>query len=419
MILFFKKLILTFFYHIFSALKYKNYRFWFIGQIISLLGSWVQTTAQGYLIYELTSSSSYLGIVTFVSGIPVIFFMLYGGVIADRVSKKKLLFVTQSVMMLCSLVLSWLIYFNYIRPWHILVTAFIVGIANAFEVPARQAFVVELVDKKDLANAIALNSIIFNLGVFVGPAIGGFLYAYQGAYICFLINGISFIAILIALLFINISVNSHKIINHSLNQDIIEGIKYVKRHPIIIFLIFNIFILSILGLSIQTIVPVWAVRILHGDSVTTGLLYSSRGLGAMMGSLIVAVLTRYNLTQTLFFIGLSLFPIILFIFSLNDIMFLALILLFVLGVISMLILNNSKVLVQMFVQDEFRGRVLSIYTLMFWGTMPLGGLLIGLLAENLGVRLAVSIAAILLFIIMPFIVFILYNRLKSFSISKT
>ena len=184
----------------FIALKYPNYRLWFGGQLISLVGTWMQATAQGYLVYTLTGSAKWLGLVGFAAGVPSWLFTLYGGVIADRIPRRTLLLITQTVMMILAFILTGLVYWNIVQPWQIVLLAFLLGIANAFDAPARQSFVVELVDRPDLTNAIAINSTMFNLATVVGPAVAGLTYAAFGAAMCFAINGLSFLGVIIALL---------------------------------------------------------------------------------------------------------------------------------------------------------------------------------------------------------------------------
>jgi len=176
----------------FAALQYPNYRLWFIGQLVSLVGTWMQSTAQGFLIFDLTHSAAFLGYVSFAAGVPTWLLTLYGGLIADRVPRRKLLIMTQTTMMVLAAVLAFLSFTHRVQPWHIIVLAAFLGIANAFDAPARQSFVAEMVDRKDLTNAIALNATMFNLGVVVGPAVAGLVYAWLGPSWCFTINSISF-----------------------------------------------------------------------------------------------------------------------------------------------------------------------------------------------------------------------------------
>ena len=189
----------------FSSLQHPNYRLWFTGQVISIVGTWMQATAQGFLVYELTHSAAFLGLVGFASGAPSWLFTLYGGVIADRVSRRKLLIIAQSAMMVLAFLLAFLVFTDLVRPWHVVVLAFLLGVANAFDAPARQAFVVELVGRADMTNAIALNSSVFNIGTVIGPAIAGLVYSWLGPAWCFTINGISYLAVIGALLLMRLA----------------------------------------------------------------------------------------------------------------------------------------------------------------------------------------------------------------------
>jgi MFS family permease len=184
----------------FAALKHRNFRLWFIGQLVSLVGTWMQATAQGFLIYQLTQSPAYLGYVGFAAGSPSLLFSLFGGVVADRMSRRTLLVITQTTMMILAFILAGLAFFNVVQPWHVIILAFLTGIATAFDAPTRQAFVLEMVTREDLTNAIALNSTMFNLATVVGPAAAGLAYALIGATGCFTLNGLSFIAVIVALL---------------------------------------------------------------------------------------------------------------------------------------------------------------------------------------------------------------------------
>ncbi|HOW92676.1 MAG TPA: MFS transporter, partial [Anaerolineaceae bacterium] len=211
----------------FASLKHPNFRLWFSGQVVSLIGTWMQATAQGYLVYELTSSPIMLGIVGFANGIPVWLFSLYAGLIADRISRKKLIMITQGSMMILAFILAILTFTDTIQAWHIVIMALLLGTANAFDAPARQSFVVEMVPREDLTNAIALNSSVFNLGTIIGPSVAGLVYAWLGPAWCFTINGISFIAVLIALARMRIVPRTPVLtVERSVKRDLTEGLRY-------------------------------------------------------------------------------------------------------------------------------------------------------------------------------------------------
>jgi MFS family permease len=365
----------------FTALKYRNYRLWFVGQVVSLMGTWMQVTAQGYLVYELTKSPAYLGYVGFASGIPTWLFTLYGGVIADRVPRRTLLVITQTSMMILAFILGSLAFMGVVRPWQIIVMAFALGVANAFDAPARLAFVPELVERKDLTNAIALNAIMFNTATAVGPAAAGITYALFGPGWCFTLNGISFIAIIAALLAMKLP---HFIPPERRNSTIIElkeGFSYVLANPTILTIIIMIGVVSLFGLSFSNLFPAWAVEVLHGDAATNGLLRSALGIGSLLGGFTLASLSHIRSKGKLLTAGSFTFPLFMFIFCAMRWVPAALGLLACMGYASILVVNLANVLVQNQVSDALRGRVMGIYTLVFFGVMPLGALLAGSLAD--------------------------------------
>ena len=272
----------------FAALSYPNYRLWFFGQMVSLFGTWMQNTALGYLVYELTRSPAYLGYTGFASGLASWLFTLWGGVIADRVPRRSLLVVTQTLAMLLAFVLSALAFAGVVAPWQIILFAFLLGVVNAFDAPARQAFVLEMVDRSVLTNAIALNSTMFNIAIAVGPAAGGIVYALFGPAWCFAINGASFVAVIAALLAMRLPPLQARAGGASALADLREGFRTVAGNRVILALIALIGVMSLFGLSFATLIPAWAVKILGGDARTNGLLQSARGLGALAAALWIA-----------------------------------------------------------------------------------------------------------------------------------
>jgi MFS family permease len=299
----------------FSALKHRNFKLWFYGQMISLIGTWMQITAQAFLVYELTNSSSYLGYVGFASGIPSWIFMFYGGVVVDRVSRRTVLIITQVALMILSIILAYLTFSGNIQPWHILLLSFLTGIAIAFDAPARQTFINELVHREHLTNAIALNATMFNTASAVGPAISGVLYALIGPAWCFTINAVSFIAVIIGLQMIKLDVKAVARKTTSVFSDLKEGILYIKSHKLIrTFVLFSAAV-SLLGVSFTTLIPAWAVKILGGDSTTNGLLQSARGVGALVSALVVASLGTFNFRGKLYTLGAISMPIFIILFA--------------------------------------------------------------------------------------------------------
>jgi len=380
----------------FAAFKYRNYRLWFVGQLVSLFGTWMQTTAQGYLVFQLTNSPSYLGYVAFASGVPTWLFMLYGGVIADRMSRRTLMIITQTAMLVLAFILALLTFTGRVQPWHIVVLAFLLGIANAFDAPARQAFVLEMVEREDLTNAIALNATMFNAATAVGPAVAGITYAVFGPAWCFTLNGLSFIAVIVALLMMRIEPQAAPARRSSAAGELIAGLRYAVAHPIIRLLIGLIGLISLFGLSFATLLPAWAVTVLRGDATTLGWLQSGRGLGALIGALYLASLGRIKFKGRLLMIGVVLFPIMLAGFALVRWLPLALLFLVLVGATMILAMNLANAIVQTLVSDELRGRVMGIYSLVFFGFMPIGGLLAGAVADSIGEQPTVILSAAIL-----------------------
>ena len=377
----------------FAALSHSNYRLWFFGQMTSLFGTWMQSTAQGYLVYELTRSSAWLGYTGFASGIGMWIFTLYGGVIADRVPRRSLLVVTQLAAMILAFVLAALAFTGRTAPWHIIVLAFLLGVVNAFDVPARHSFVVELVGREDLTNAIALNSMMFNAAVAVGPAIGGQAYALLGPGWCFTINGASFIAVIGALLAMRIAPFRAPAVRASALADIRAGARVVLRTPGILALVLLVGSTSMFGMSYATLMPAWAVRVLGGDARTNGLLQSARGLGAFAAALGIASLGRFRWRGKLLFAGSLLFPAMLVGLSFTRALPLSLAVLLLVGGANIMIYSLANSLVQSWTPDEVRGRVMSIYNLSVMGFIPLGALFSGAIAQKGGEPLAILIGA--------------------------
>jgi MFS family permease len=419
----------------FSALQHHNYRLWFSGQMVSLMGTWMQSTAQGYLIYQLTSSSAFLGYVSFAAGLPSWIFTLFAGVMGDWMSRRKLLVYTQIAMMTLAFALSGLVFTGVVMPFHILIMAFMLGIANAFDAPTRQAFVVELVEREDLTNAIALNSIMFNAAVVVGPTVAGFVYDWLGAGWCFAINGISFIAVIIALLLMRFkrtprrqgatpstptdlptpagragsmpstptdgSILAGQTVSsfpmpRSVWKDIRVGFQFVLSNHMVAFLILGLGLITMFGMSIMTLIPAWSAKILGGDVRTNGLLLSARGVGALLGGLLIAALAKRGVKGKLWTIGSFIFPVVMFAFALVNWLPLSMLALVGIGACFMLLANTTNALVQTRMPDEIRSRVMSIYTLVFFGAMPIGSLIVGNVAAAIGEQRAVLIDAVIM-----------------------
>jgi predicted MFS family arabinose efflux permease len=387
----------------FISLKHPNYRLWFAGQLVSLVGTWMQSTAQGYLIYDLTHSAAYLGYVGFASGLPTVLLTLYGGVVADRVPRRILLIITQIYMMVLAAALATLVFTNLIQPWHILVLAFLLGIGNSFDAPARQSFVIELVGHDDLANAIALNSSMFTTANAVGPAVAGLTYAAVGPAWCFSINAVSFLAVIGALSLMRLKIGLIETSRKPAIKAMGEAFHFIKSKRTIILLFATVFVVGMFGMSLMSLMPAWAVDVLKGDVKTNGWLLSARGVGALVGSLTVAAFSARSVRGKLWSTGSLLLPLLMLVFSLIRFVPLSLAALILVGWAFMTVMNTSNALVQLRVPDNLRGRVMSFYTLLFFGAMPIGALLLGWLADKISPPFAVWVASGALFIYFAFI----------------
>lgn len=379
----------------FTALRHRNYRLFWFGQMISLIGTWMQNVAQGWLVYQLSNSPLALGLVGFAGSLPVLLFSLLAGVAADRFPKRNLLLVTQTGLMLSALTLSFLTWSGYVQVWHVALLAICSGLANAFDAPTRQAFVVEMVGKEDLMNAIGLNSTIFNLARLVGPAIAGLLLAAVGPAGCFFLNGISFLAVIVSLLLMRLGPAPRLARQASVWVNLREGLGFVRHHPVVLSLISLVAVGSVFGMPFSSLLPIFARDILTVGPQGLGFLSSAMGAGALIGSISVASLGNFRRRGLLVTAGNLAFPAFIFLFSQSRLFPLSL--LFLMGAGWAMISQNVTIntVLQTTVPDQLRGRVMSVHTLMFMGMMPLGNLQAGFVANQVGAPLALTLGAII------------------------
>ena len=380
----------------FAAMRHENYRIYSGGQFVSSIGGWMQNTAQGFLIYQLTQSTAYLGYVSFAWGLPIWIFSLYGGVIADRVSKRMMLMVTNSVLMSLSLIISLLIFTDVIQPWHILVAAFISGVANAFDGPSRNGFVVELVGRDDLTNAIALNATIFHLATIMGPAIGGLAYAFLGPAWCFAANASAFLVMIYSLWRIRIAPQAPRVRGASALTELREGLQYAAGNSTIRVLLVNLAIFAMFGFSLMTLIPAWAVDVLDGDVRLNGLLLSARGVGSLIAALMIASLGSRGMRGRFLNLATFILPLSTLIFAQLRWIPMSMVLMAFMGWGMLMWGNVTNALLQTGVPDELRGRVMGLFVLLLFGGQPLGALLVGNLADQYGAPWAASIFGVIL-----------------------
>ncbi|MHC9542335.1 MAG: MFS transporter [Vulcanimicrobiota bacterium] len=370
---------------ILRAFKYRNYRLFFAGQGISLIGNWMQTIASSWLVYRLTQSPVLLGVVGFSSQIPTFLLAPFAGVLLDRWKRRTVLIVTQSLMMLQAFLLAFLTITGRVQVWHIIVLSMVMGVITAFDMPGRQTFVHDIIeDKSDLGNAIALNSSIFNGARMIGPSIAGLIIERMGEGICFLCNGISFVAVLAALLAMRVNQRSNGRERLPLLQEFSQGISYTFGFPPIRAILILLFFTSMMGMSAMVLMPVFSSQILKGGAQTMGFLMGSVGIGALVGALYLA--SRKSIVglvkmipRAALILGVGL---ILFSFSRN--LYLSFVLVLLTGFGMMVQMASTNTFLQTVVDEDKRGRVLSIYTTTFMGAMPLGSLITGYMADIIG-----------------------------------
>ena len=378
----------------FSSLYYRDFRLFWFGQLISLSGTWMQSIAQGWLVYSLTKSPFYLGMVAAAGSLPILLFTLAGGIVADRFRKRNLLLMTQALSIIPALVLGILTDFNLIAVWHVALMATLLGSVNAFDIPARQAFLVEMVGKSNLTNAIALNSAAFNGARMIGPVIAGMTIAYIGLPSCFYLNALSFFAVIIALSKINIRGEIKKSSNGFI-RDFTEGIQFMKSKPEIYRIILLIAVFSLIGIPYITFLPVFAVEVFRTGPKGLGFLVSAAGTGALTAALSLAFKGDIKEKNRFMSISALCFSFSLFAFSLSKIFYLSIVILIFIGWGIVSFLATANTFIQLSVPDNLRGRAMSVYALVFLGTAPLGNSLLGVLADSFGTARAVSISAII------------------------
>ncbi len=382
---------------VFPAFGSKNYRYYFIGQLVSQIGTWLQIVAQGWLVLTLTKSPLLIGIVAATLTLPSLFFSLFGGVIVDRFDKKKLIILTNVGSMVLAFVLGILTITNSITIWQIMILSFLLGTINAVDMPARQAFVSEMVPKDKVHSAIALNASIFNAARVVGPSVAGILIVLVGVGGAFLLNSLSYIAAIIVQ-FLIIPILHPKPKHSHPFLAVKEGVVYTWSHPVVRSLIGLTAVVSVFGWSYTTIMPYIAEKVFQQDAKGLGYLYAAAGLGALCATILISGIgTRFR-PHVFIISGISLFSLSMFLFSFTNNLHLGYLYLFLGGFGLLITFPIINAQIQNRVEAHFRGRVLSIYLLMFVGLFPVGSFQIGLVSEYLGVQTALRIGAVVVFI---------------------
>ena len=377
----------------FAAMRYRNFQLYFGGQLVSNIGTWMQVIAQSWVVYQIGHSELTLGLVAFASAVPALLITPWAGVIVDRMSRRKLLMMTQSGAMILAFVMAALTFTNVIEEWQVILLAALLGLVNAFDAPARQAFVSEIVDREHLPNAIAMNSMMFNSARVIGPAVAGLTLAAVGAAWCFMINGISFLAVLISLWLIDLP--DRRIVNTaSPREQLVSGLKYTAKHREILNLILISLVFSVFGISYSTILPAFVEKTLHLGAAAYGWINTATGLGAVTGAFLLMYGISHGKRGKLLVVVNIAFPIILMTFAFTSSFAPALVLAFGLGLGFMMQFTTLNTLLQTRVEDSYRGRVMGLYTLTFFGFAPFGNLLMGYLGEKMGLSIAMALFAV-------------------------
>jgi MFS family permease len=379
---------------VFKAFQYRDFRLMWIGACTSSLGTWMQKVAQAWLVYEVSGSKFLLALDAFLSEIPIFLFSLLGGVVADRIERRKVLLASQWVQMGCATVLALLVGFGVVRIWHILTLSFVTGLAQAFGGPAYQALIPTLVDKEDMPNAIALNSMQFNAAVMVGPALAGVVLARFGTTWCFAVNAVSFLGPILALSTLTARFYPQRT-GETILASMKHGFRFIRRHGSMEALIVLAFIMTFLSVPMRTFLPVYAKDVFHRGAGTYALFLSISGVGSIVGALAVAAMANVKRGQAalamLICLGGSIAG-----FALSTSLVLSCIMMFISGVAMISVFANVNSLVQLIVTDDMRGRVMSVYNFAFRGGMPMGNLTTGWLVPIFSAPAVVSMSGVLL-----------------------
>ncbi len=370
---------------ILRALRHRNYRLFFGGQAVSLVGTWMQQIAMSWLVYRMTDSPFLLGFVGFASQIPAFLFSPIAGVYADRWNRYHLLIATQSLASLQAFVLAFLTLSGFVQVWHLVLLSFFLGIVNSFDIPIRQSFVIELLERKeDLGNAIALNSSLFNGARLVGPSIAGVVIAFVGEGICFLLNAVSFFAIIITLLAMRIPKKEVRTKHAPLRESLIEGYRYIRDFIPMRYILLQLSLMSFMGMPYAVLMPVFARDILHGGPHTLGFLMGASGFGALVGALFLASRRSVLGMGRLIALMSGTFGVGIIAFALSRVFLFSIVMMLVTGFGMMVLTVSSNTILQTIVDDDKRGRVMSFFAVSFMGVAPFGSLFAGSLASRIG-----------------------------------
>jgi MFS family permease len=381
---------------LFRSLRHRNFRLFFSGQLVSLIGTWMQNVGQAWLVLEMTHSSFKLGVVSALQFLPMLFLSFFTGPFIDYFSKRKIIIFTQTALMLLAFTLALLDFTHAVRYWHVLVLATLLGVVNTIDMPARQAFIIEMVGKDDLMNAIAMNSSIFNAARAIGPAIAGLLIGAAGTALCFFVNGLSFLAVLWGLLLMKFeSAPPGRPRTYDVVKDITEAMRYIKATPVLMITILLVAVVSIFATNFTVLVPVFARQELHRDAAAFGFLLSSFGVGALIGAVSLAYLSRYGPKPAILLGGGMGLSLVLILIGLQRTYGITALLLALSGWCMVTFFGMANTTVQLNTKDRLRGRVMSVYTFTFGGLTPIGSLFAGSVAHVLKAPLTFALGGLI------------------------
>jgi len=378
-----------------AAFRYRDFRILWMGSCTSSIGTWMQNVAENWLVLSLTGSAFYLGLDAFLQQLPIVLFTLIGGVLADRLDRRRTLLVSQYIQMSCAFTLAALVFSGLHHVWPILVLSFITGSAQAFGGPASQALVPTLVEKNDLPNAIALNSIQFNLARVIGPLLAGGALAMFGMTSCFSLNGLSFLVVIVALMSLHVK-HTPPVAPRRIHEELLGGLSYVQRQGSLLALTILAFTTTFLAFSVLTFLPLFAKQVFHQDVGEYTRLLAFSGSGSVVGAIVVAWLGKYKRMGRTSLIVQALCGLLIAGFAISKVLWLSDIVLFFIGAALIIVFATVTSLVQLVVPDELRGRVMSIYMMAFRGGMPLGSLVSGYFASKFGAPIVLVVNGILL-----------------------
>ena len=379
----------------FPALTHPNFRIFWFGQCVSLVGTWMQSIGQTWLVYSLTGSPLLLGLLGATQFLPITVFSLFAGVIIDKYPKRTILLLTQFTSMILAFTLSLLVFTHTVKYEYVLLLAFILGCCNTIDLPTRQSFTIEMAGKNDLMNAIALNSATFNLARIIGPAIGALVMASFGAGWCFFLNGVSYLAVLFSLLKIKVKPYVRSEVSNTVLKEIKDGLRYIAREPSLLQTILMVLIIGLFVFNFNILLPVLTKDVLHQGEQVYGLLMSSLGVGSFIGAIMVSLTSKTGPHSRVLFLSTLMVSMMFILISFTKVYHVTALLMLLTGIFTIWFSTNANSTLQITAKNEYRGRVMSVYSLVFAGSTPIGNMYAGIAADKLGADKAFLMSGIL------------------------